>query len=59
MKNALVITCLFVLSSINVFALGHRETVPTPSGGIDGTSIIIGLVVGLIVGYLIGSRMKK
>ena len=29
MKNALVITCLFVLSSINVFALGHRENCAT------------------------------
>ncbi|WP_373514006.1 hypothetical protein [Persicitalea sp.] len=57
MKNALILTCLFVLSSINVFALGHVET--TPPFSIDTTSLFIGLVVGLIVGYLLGSRMGK
>lgn len=57
MKNALIFTCLFAFSCLVSFAQPPRETLPT--GGIDITSIIIGLVVGLIVGYLIGSRMKK
>jgi len=57
MKNALIVTCLLVLSSINAFALGHVETRPPFS--IDTASVIIGLVVGLIVGYLLGSRMGK
>ncbi len=57
MKNALVLTCLFLFTTLAVFAQPPRET--NPMGGIDVTSIIIGLVIGLIVGYLIGSRMKK
>ncbi len=57
MKNALLLTCLFVFTTFAAFAQPNRETLPT--GGIDTTSIIIGLVIGLIVGYLIGSRMKK
>ncbi len=57
MKNALLVTCLFVISAVTAIAQPHRET--DPIGGIDTTSIIIGLVIGLIVGYLLGSRMSK
>lgn len=57
MKNALIVTCLLVLSSISASALGHVET--TAPFSVDTTSVIIGLVVGLIVGYLLGSRMGK
>lgn len=58
MKNALIFACLFVLSTMVAFAQTHIETTD-PMGGIDTTSIIIGLVVGLVVGYLLGSRMGK
>lgn len=57
MKNALLTACLFVISVVTAFAQPTRET--DPMGGIDTTSIIIGLVIGLIVGYLLGSRMSK
>lgn len=57
MKNALLVTCLIILSVVTASAQPHRET--DPMGGIDTTSIIIGLVIGLIVGYLLGSRMSK
>lgn len=57
MKNALLVTCLFVISAVTAIAQPHRDT--DPMDGIDITSIIIGLVIGLIVGYLIGSRISK
>lgn len=57
MKSALLLACLLVFSAITAFAQPNRDTLPT--GGIDITSVIIGLVIGLIVGYIIGSRMKK
>ena len=57
MKNVLLLTCLFTFSTLAAFAQSHRDS--DPMGGLDTTSIIIGLVVGLIIGYLLGSRMGR